>query len=69
MNVISNNIIQLKDGTKVDLPKSGHMKLCVTSNENRKTGVINERVFCNGKEFKDGEFKVTFAAIFNYLFG
>ena len=63
MRIISNNIMELKDGTRVELPKSGHVKLCVTSNDN------HERVFCNGKEFKDGEFKVTFAAILNYLFG
>lgn len=63
MKVISNNIIQLNDGTKVELPQSGHMKLKITMRDS------HERVFANGKEFKDGEFKVTFMAILQYLFG
>ena len=63
MRIISNNLIELNDGTKVELPKSIYMKLCVISNDD------HEHVFLNGKEFKDGEFKVTFTAIFHYLFG
>ena len=71
MNILSNNQIKLKDGTIIQLPMSGHIKfkLHMTSSENKITKVVSERVFCNGKEFKDGEFKVTFAALFYYLFG
>ena len=69
MNILSNNQIKLKDGTIIQLPISGHIKLRMKSSENKITKVVSERVFCNGKEFKDGEFKVTFAALFHYLFG
>ena len=64
MRIISNNLIELKDGTKVELPETGrYVKLRIQTNES------TERVFLNGKELKDGEFKVTFTAIFHYLFG
>ena len=69
MNILSNNQIKLKDGRIIQLPMSGDIKLRMTSSENKITKVVSERVFCNGKEFKDGEFKVTFAALFYYLFG
>ena len=55
MNILSNNQIKLKDGTIIQLPISGHIKLRMTSSEDKKTKVVKERVFLNGKEFKDGK--------------
>lgn len=69
MNIISNNQIKLKDGTNIQLPTSGNIKLRMTSSEDKKTKVVKERVFLNGKEFKDGKFRVTFDSILFYLFG
>lgn len=69
MNILSNNQIKLRDGTIIQLPTSGNIKLRMTSSENKITKVVSERVFLNGKEFKDGKFRVTFMAILNYLFG
>lgn len=62
MRVISNNLVELKDGTKVTLPERRRMRLTLTERNGQ------ERLFVNGKEFKDGEFKVTFASIIKYLF-
>lgn len=62
MRVISNNMVEMKDGTKVTLPESGHMKLLLTERDGR------ERLFVNGKELVNGEFKFTFASIIKFLF-
>jgi len=64
MRVISNNCIELRDGRKVQLPQSGHIKLKMSE-----TYGGEEKIYLNGKEFKDGEFKVTFMGILQYLFG
>lgn len=63
MRVISNNMVEMKDGTKVTLPEARTMKLSLTEKDGK------ERLFVNGKELIDGEFKVTFGAILRYLFG
>ena len=69
MNILDNNQIKLRDGTIIQLPTSGNIKLRMTSSENKITKVVTERVFLNGKEFKEGKFRITFAAILNNLFG
>lgn len=59
---ISNNIILLKDGTVIPLPKTGHVKFVVQE----RNGV--ESVFLNCKEWKDGRWKVTLKSICIHLF-
>ena len=62
MRVISNYMVEMKDGTKVTLPEDGTMKLSLTEKDGK------ERLFVNGKELVNGKFKVTFTSIIKFLF-
>jgi len=54
---IENNSIILNNGDRILLPKTGHIKLVT----------VNENVYCNGKQWINGKWKVTFLSIYHYL--